>query len=60
MANHTRKKNSGTLIASTSNSAVGATKGVAWFSCRRRYFQKKAMAVRPTAKLETIVTVITK
>ena len=35
-------------------------KGVAWFSCRRRYFQKKAMATSRHAALATIVTVITK
>jgi hypothetical protein len=35
-------------------------KGVAWFSCRRRNFQKKAMATTATPALATMVTVITK
>jgi len=35
-------------------------KGVAWFSWRRRYFQKKPMATSATRALAAIVTEITK
>ena len=60
ITNQRRKNASGTLIARTSNIAVGAMKGVAWFSSRRRNAQKKPMATTATAALASIVTVITK